>query len=73
MSTIVIAIAVGAFAYFLGKLKRKKFVLPAWEENILVAFKEFRIEAGLLKSDSVDKLEATVIKEMEKEIARIRE
>jgi hypothetical protein len=73
MTTIIIAVAVGAFAYFLGKLKRKRYILPAWEENILIAFKEFRVKAGLLKSDSVDDLQATVIKEVEKEIDRIRE
>lgn len=76
MTTILLVAAAAVLAYFFGKLKRKKVVLPVWEEKIRLAFEEFRKrQGGIVWEGHKDFgiLEENILKEVQKEVDRIRE
>jgi hypothetical protein len=71
MIYIILILAGAAFGFLLGRGRKPR--LPEWEEKIRMAFLGFRNRSIADRPDSaVEDLEDLVIKEIQKEIERIK-
>ena len=71
MIYIILIVVAAVFGFLMGRGRKPR--LPEWEENIRVAFLGFKNRGTKDRPDeAVDDLEDLVIKEIQKEIERLK-